>query len=162
MSGTASAPGGPVRPGVTVAFATIGFGALVIAGLGLVSLALDEDVIVAPGLGQTPGIVAVGVAVAVFAVGLWLAVRRPQPSYGSALAVALAAALAHLGGLWITALAVGADPAAATAAVGRIATTWFGAVLLGAAFIAAWAGVALRRTRSSRPRWPWERRSDDG
>jgi len=28
--------------------------------------------------------------------------------------------------------------------------------VLAAAAVAGWAGVALRRTRASRPRWPWE------
>jgi len=157
VSATPESGGGPVRPLVAVAFATVGFVALVIFGLGMLSLALDEDVISVPGLGQLPGVVATVTATVIFAVGLWAAVRVPHPSFWASPAVALAAALGYLAGLWVAALAVGASLAAATAAVGSIATTWFGVIIAGAAFLAAWSGIALVRTRAHRPRWPWER-----
>ncbi|BDV29694.1 hypothetical protein [Microbacterium terricola] len=157
MSEAPESAGGRVRPLVAVAFATVGFVALVIFGLGMLSLALDEDVISVPGLGQLPGVVATTTAALVFAGGLWSAVRVPHPSFWAAPVVALAVALGYVGALWVTALVVGADPAAATAAAGRIATTGFGAIIAGAALVAAWAGIALVRTRARRPRWPWER-----
>src|SRR5688572_30244268 len=67
---------GPVRPPIALAFATIGFVALTIFGLGMTSLLAGEDVIAAPGLGQIPGIAGVVCATLAFAGGLWAAIAR--------------------------------------------------------------------------------------
>ncbi|WP_141892540.1 hypothetical protein [Microbacterium kyungheense] len=176
--GSAGAPGGSVRPAVALAFATIGFAALTIFGLGMVSLATGEDVIATPGLGQIPGIVGMILAVLAFAGGLWasigragerrdavtpatsVAARDPAasrgPSFWGVVWTTAAAFLAYIGGVWVAAVATGADLGVATGVAGRLATSWFGAVVAGAAFVSAWAGIALVRTRARRPRWPWE------
>ncbi|MBD3943111.1 hypothetical protein IF188_15565 [Microbacterium sp. NEAU-LLC] len=188
--GSAGATGGPVRPAVALTFATIGFAALSIFGLGMVSLATGEDVIATPGLGQIPGVVGMILAVLAFAGGLWAAiakagervdaagttgagarqtaadseavgastgiVRTWQPSFWGVVWTTAAAFLAYIGGVLIAAVATGTDLALATGVAGRLATSWFGAVVAGAAFVSAWAGIALVRTRARRPRWPWE------
>ncbi|GAA1943842.1 hypothetical protein [Microbacterium deminutum] len=166
--------GGTVRPLTALAFATATFVALLIFGLGMVSLALGEDVIATSGLGQAPGIVATVFATIAFAIGLWLAVRshrsaaasegdspRLSPSYWGAAWTTAACFLAYVGGLFVGAVTTGADLAAAAAAAGRIATTWFGVVVAAAALVSAWGGIALVRTRASRPRWPWEDEFDE-
>ncbi|KQP69638.1 hypothetical protein ASF40_17440 [Microbacterium sp. Leaf288] len=176
---------GPVRPPVALAFATMGFVALLIFGLGMTSLAMGEDVIASPGLGQAPGITGVVCATLAFAGGLWAAIARASsrtdaaaptggaapaaagpgsiagagarhPSYWGAAWTTAATFLAYLGGVWFGAVFTGADLGVATAVVGRLATTWFGFVVASAAFVSSWAGIALVRTRARRPRWPWE------
>jgi hypothetical protein len=158
MTGAPERPeSGPVRPPVALAFALIGFVALAIFGLGMTSLALDADVIAVPGLGQVPGVIGMLSAAAAFALALWVGLRAPHPSFWTAPIAALAAALAEAFGVLVGAVATGADLAAAVAAAGGVAVGWVGVVIAGAALVAAWSGVALVRTRSSRPRWPWER-----
>ena len=154
-------PGGPVRPLVALAFATATFIALLIFGLGMLSLFLNEDVIEAPGLGQVPGICAVACSMIAFAGSLWAAVRMQSPSFWGAAWTTAATFIGYLVGLWFGAVATGADLAVATAVAGRIATTWFGVVVAGAALIASWGGIALVRTRAQRPRWPWEDEFDE-
>lgn len=163
-----------MRPAVALAFATIGFSALTIFGLGMVSLATGEDVIATPGLGQVPGIVGVILAVLAFAGGLWASIGRSPspvdaagaagpgdgtprgPSFWGVVWTTAACFLAYVGGVWFGVLTTGAGLAVATGVAGRLATSWFGAVIAGAAFVSAWAGIALVRTRAHRPRWPWE------
>ncbi len=188
--GEGGASQGPVRPPIALAFATMGFVALLIFGLGMTSLAIGEDVIDTPGLGQVPGITGVASATLAFAGGLWAAIRPAgavtyaapavagaapgrggtgragaavtrHPSYWGAAWTTAASFLAYLGGVWFGAVATGADLGVATAVVGRLATSWFGLAVAGAAFVAAWSGVALVRTRARRPRWPWEDEFDE-
>ena len=188
MSEAPHPEGGPVRPPVALAFATVGYAALLIFGLGMTSLATGEDVIATPGLGQIPGATGVVVALLAFAGGLWVSIRRAgqparadaaprdhgsaappapmagasrHPSYWGALWTAVASFVAYLAAVWIAALATGADLAVATGVVGRLATSWFGLAVAGAAFVSAWAGIALVRTRARRPRWPWEDEFDE-
>jgi hypothetical protein len=150
---------GPVRPVVALAFATVLCAALMIAGLGVTSLLLGEDVIASPGFGQAPGIIAVAAALVAFAVVLWSALRRAHPSYLTALWTAVAAFLVYLGAVWIVGAVQTADPVQSAAVAGRLVTTGFAFVVAGAALLGGWTGVALVRTRSSRPRWPWEDRN---
>ena len=161
MSRDPQAEGGPVRPLTALAFATTGFIALAIFGLGMTSLILGEDVISTPGLGQLPGIVGMTAATLAFAAGLWAAVRRAPASYWGAGWTAVAAFLGYVGGVWLGALFAGVDPAVATSVAGGLATSWFGAVIAASGFIAAWGGVALVRTHARRPRWPWEDEFDE-
>lgn len=163
-----------MRPPIALAFALLGFVALMIFGLGMTSLATGTDVISTPGFGQFPGIFGPVFAAVAFAGVLWAFVRtaspRPAgaspraagrggpPSFWGALVVAIAAFLAYLMGVGVVAMIVGADPAAAVGTVGSLATDWYGLVVFGAALIAAWAGIALVRTHADRPRWPWEKR----
>lgn len=161
MSGDAHGGGGPVRPLTALAFATAAFVALLIFGLGMVSLATGEDVIATPGLGQAPGILATILTIAVFAASLWAAVRRSQPSFWGSAWTTAACFLAYTGGVWFGAVATGADLAVAAAVAGRIATSWFGFAVAAAAFVSSWGGIALVRTRARRPRWPWEDEFDE-
>ena len=156
---------GPVRPLTAVALATVTFVALVIGSFGVLALVLGEDPVEAPGIGQAPGIAATVVAALVFGAGLWATVGRRHPdsgpSFWSAAWIALAAGLAYTATLWIAALVTGADFGAAGGAAGRIATSWFGVALVLSAFVCAWGGIALVRTRTRRPRWPWEDEEED-
>ncbi|MDZ8170579.1 hypothetical protein [Microbacterium xanthum] len=152
--------GGPVRPGVAVVFATVGYLALLIFGLGMTSLIIDEAVIAQPGLGQAPGAVAVAASLAAFAAALFAVVRRADPRPRSAPVIAAVTGLAYLVGLWVTALGTGAGLGSATGVAARVATSWFGLVVLVAAVLSAWAGIELARTRSARPRWSWEDEDD--
>lgn len=158
-------PRGPVPAGVSAVLATamttIGFFALTVFGLGALSIATDADVIAVPGLGQAPGIVGMVAAVAVFAGILWLAVRIARPRFRSVWTIALAAALAHLLVVSVAALVVTGEFVTALAVMGGLITGGASLVVLVAAAVAGWAGVALRRTRASRPRWPWEKDDPD-
>lgn len=149
--------GGAVSPPVAVAFATVGYVALLVFAMGMLSLVLDAAVIEAPGLGPVPGAVAFAVSAAAFAAVTFAIVRVPHPSFWGALWAAAACFLAYLAGVWTAASFTGADGAVAVAVTARIATTGFGAAIALAGFVAAWAAVALVRTRAHRPRWPWER-----
>ncbi|WP_259614187.1 MULTISPECIES: hypothetical protein [Microbacterium] len=140
--------------------ATIGFFALAVFGLGALSVATDRDIIGVPGLGQVPGVSGMAAAVVVFALVLWATVRRGHASFGSAPVIALLTALVHLVIVWIATLTATGDLVVATAVAGDLVRGGASLVLLAAAAVAAWGGIALRRTRSARPRWPWER--DDG
>ncbi|MFB7250211.1 hypothetical protein [Microbacterium sp. NPDC056234] len=135
---------------------TISFFALAIVGLGAVSFAMDADIIGVPGLGQGPGVIGMTVAVAVFAGVEWAAVRIARPVYRSVWATALTTALAHLVAVAVSALVVAGDLVTALAVAGDLVTGGASLVILLAAAIAAWGGVALRRTRAQHPTWPWE------
>lgn len=136
---------------------TIGFFALAVFGLGALSVVTDAEIIEVPQAGQAPGIVGMIFAVAVFAAVLYLAVRINHPKFRSVWAIAIATAFAHMLAAGIGALAVTGDFVNAMAVMGELITGGASLVVLVAAAIAGWAGVALRRTRAKRPRWPWER-----
>ncbi|NJI59978.1 hypothetical protein HCX50_11125 [Microbacterium oxydans] len=141
--------------------ATIGFFALAVFGLGALSVATDTDIIAVPGLGQAPGAIGMLSAVVVFALMLWSTLRRGNPSYVATVAIALLAGITHLAAVWITVLIGSSDLVIATAVAGDLVRGGVSAVLVVAGLIAAWGGIALRRTRAEHPRWPWER-DDDG
>ncbi|OAN40502.1 hypothetical protein A4X16_13235 [Microbacterium sp. H83] len=140
---------------------TIGFFALAVFGLGALTVATDTDIIAVPGLGQLPGVIGMAIAVLAFALALWTAVRRQHPSFLSVPVIALSAALAHLVAVWCGVAAGTGDLVVATAVAGDLVRGGASAVLLLAAAIAGWAGVALRRTRARRPRWPWEQDDEE-
>lgn len=160
MAGSTPPPREPVRPVVALAFCLAGFVALIIAGLGVVALATDQDVIATPGLGQLPGVLGIVLAAGVFSLVLWSAVRRAHPSFWNALWVGLASFLGYLVGVGVGVLLTGADPAVAAGVAGRLATGWFGVVVIVAALVSAWSAIALVRTSARRPQWPWERDDD--
>ena len=141
--------------------ATIGFFALAIVGLGAVSVATDTDIIAVPDLGQAPGAVGMLAAVAAFALVLWATLRRRHPSFFASVAIAVAAALAHLVVVWVAVLLGTSNVVIATAVAGDLVRGGASAVLLAAGLIAAWGGIALRRTRAEHPRWPWERDGEE-
>lgn len=158
-------PRGPESAGVSavlaVAFATIGFFALTIFGLGAVSAFTDTDIISTPGLSQMPGVGGMVVAVVVFAVMLWFTVRPGHASFVSAVVIGLSTALAHLAAVWIAVVTVTASPLLATAVAGDLVRGGASVVILVAALLGAWGGIALRRTRAQHPRWPWERSEEE-
>jgi len=141
---------------LALAFATIGFAALSIGGLGVASLVLEKDVISAPGFGQAPGVSGMVFALAAFAGSLWAVLRGRHPSFLGGAGAALAAFLVYLAAVWITGAVQTADPVLAAAAAGILVTNGFAFIVLVAALIAGWAGVALVRAHRRRPRWPWE------
>ncbi len=151
---------GGLRPSLALAFAAVAFVALVIFGFGVTSLALSEDVLSTPGIGQAAGVVGLIAATVAFIVVLWTALRRPHPSFTASWAVGAGVFLSYLVGVWLGAVVFGADPALALSAVGSFATSWFAVVLVAMALIASWGGIALVRTRAGRPRWPWENEDD--
>lgn len=122
-------------------------------------MATDADIIAVPGLGQAPGIVGMLTAATVFALLLWVKLRTAPPSYVASVSIGLLAGLAHLAAVWCTVLFTTGGVVVATAVVGDLVRGGASAVVVFAAVIAAWGGIALRRTRASAPRWPWE--SDD-
>ena len=150
-----------VRPAVALAMALIGFFALAIFGLGMTSLALDADVIAVEGLGPVPGVAGMLLASASFAGSLWWGLRSGSPTFGIVPIVAIATWLGEGVGVLVGAVISGAGAATGLAAAGGVVVGWPGLVIAAAALIAAWAGVALTRTRASRPRWPWERDDDE-
>jgi hypothetical protein len=153
--------GGPLPRRLAVVFATVSFFALAVCGLGLASLILDRDVISLPGGGQVPGIVGLSVALLAFGGALALALRTQHPSFWSAPAIGLAVYLFYAVGMLMGAAFAGVDPAAAVAATGALLVSWFGVVIAGAAVVSAWGGIALVRTRATRPRWRWERDDEE-
>lgn len=158
-------PRGPVPAGVSAVLATvmttIGFFALTVFGLGALSVMTDADIISIPRLGQAPGVVGMIIAIAVFAGILWLAVRSSHPRFRSVWTIAIAIALAHLLGVAVTVLIVTGEFVTALAVMGGLITGGASLVVFATAAIAGWTGVALRRTRAGRPRWPWERDDPD-
>ncbi|WP_261812180.1 hypothetical protein [Microbacterium aurugineum] len=141
--------------------ATISFFALAVFGLGALSVATDTDIISTPDLGQVPGVVGMLAAVVAFAVLLGVTLRTRRPSFVSTITIALVTVLAHLVVVWFAVLLGTSDVVIATAVAGDLVRGGVSAVLLVAALIAAWGGVALRRTRAEHPRWPWERDEDE-
>lgn len=160
MNSSSPNPRGPEPAGVSAVLAlvltTVGFFALAVFGLGALTVATDTDIIAVPGLGQLPGVIGMTVAVGAFALGLGGALRRQHPTFLSVPVIALSVGLAHLVAVWIGVAAASGDLIVATAVAGDLVRGGASAVLLLAAAVAAWAGVALRRTRAERPRWPWE------
>ncbi|MEU1971661.1 hypothetical protein ABZ477_08385 [Microbacterium sp. NPDC019599] len=156
MSADRAPQPGHVRPLVALGFATAAFVALLIFGLGMLSLLLDEDVIAVPGLGQLPGIVATIAATGAFALSLWIALRRQHPPLRGAVVTAVATALAYPAGVWFGALLADEALGDAARAAGGVFLSWFEVVIALAALACSWGGIALVRTDASRPRWPWE------
>ncbi|MFF2633366.1 hypothetical protein ACFVR6_10840 [Microbacterium sp. NPDC058021] len=150
-----------VRPAAALAFALIGYLALAICALGITSLVTGREVVDAPGAGQVPGIVGMATSVVLVGVALWIMLRAAHPSYLAALVAAVAAFLGYVVGLCIGAVFAGIDAALLGAAVGSFVLSWFAVVLAGAGAVAGWVAVALVRTRSARPRWPWESDEDE-
>lgn len=146
---------------LALVLATVGFFALAVFGLGALSVATDADIIAVPGLGPVPGVSGMLVAMGAFALSLWTGLRRVQPSFLSAVTIALMSALAHLVAVWAAVLFAAGDLITATTVAGDLVRGGASVVILLAAAIAGWAGIALRRTRAQQPRWPWERDDEE-
>jgi hypothetical protein len=146
---------------LAVVFAGTGFFALIVFGLGAVSIVTDAEIISVPGLGPFPGVVGVVAALLAFACALVLALRADRPSFVSVPMIALTAGLAHLVAVWASVLASTGDVILSTVVAGDLVRGGSSVVIVLAASIAAWGGIALRRTRARHPRWPWERDEDE-
>lgn len=142
---------------MALALTTVGFFTLAIAGLGLVSLATDADVLAVPGLGQIPGATGLVAAGAAYAASVWRMLRIARPRYSGAVWVTLIGYLVYGAATGFAALVVTGRAATAFAVTGALLVGWPGLVVAASAAVAAWSAVALVRTRASRPRWPWER-----
>lgn len=154
------ASGGRVSPLTALAFTTILFAALVIAGLGILSLVTGRDVIAVRGFGEFPATIAVFLAVVVFAATLWPALRRERASLWAGAWTATACFLIYLVVVGIGGFVHTADPVLALAVMGRLITAGFALVVAAAGLVCAWAGIVLVHRRGRRPRWPWERDTD--
>jgi len=144
-----------------VVLTTVLFLGFAILGLGMLSYFTDSDILDVPALGQYPAVVGMIIAIVVFVTTLIPAVRPQRPAYPASVLVALATALAHLAGVWLAALIGGAGVTAATAAAMQLMLGGSTVVIGLAALVAAWIGIALRRTRAQKPQWPWEDRAGD-
>ncbi|MFF3027294.1 hypothetical protein [Microbacterium sp. NPDC057944] len=149
-------PSAGVSAVLALVMAVISFFALAVFGLGALSITTDADIISIRGLGQAPGAVGMLFGVIAFAATLGLALRARHPSFLSVPVVALSTALIHLLAVWVAVLLSTSDLIVATAVVGDLVRGGPSLVLLAAAAVAAWGGIALRRTRAQHPHWPWE------
>lgn len=134
----------------------VGFAALAILGLGMLSFFNDVDILSVPGLDWWPAIVAMIFGIVVFCWMLWPGLARGRASFLFVPAVAFVTAIAHLVALWLAALLSGVGTAGALAAVSQLVVRGSSLVVLIAAAIGAWVAIALRRTSAHAPRWPWE------
>ncbi|GGO67049.1 hypothetical protein GCM10010910_27950 [Microbacterium nanhaiense] len=139
-----------------VAFATIGYLALLVAGLGVASAVVDDDIISTPGVSLVAAYLAAGVAIAAFALLLAGPVSRERPSYWAAASTALGSAGIYTIALAIAAFVSSGDLSTTGSVLREVLLGWVVPVVLGSALVAAWAGIALRRTAARPPRWPWE------
>lgn len=140
-------------------FAAVGFAALVISGLGIVSLLLDTAVIVERGMTQLPGITGTVFAILGFAAVAHPALLR-RAGIGMALLAGIAAAVAYVIGVAVGALFSGADPLRAVSVAGEIAVSWPMLVILVAGLVSAALALAAVRSGPNAARWPWERADD--
>ncbi|GAB3392938.1 hypothetical protein GCM10027568_21110 [Humibacter soli] len=146
------------------AFATVLYGALLIAALGVLSVLLERDVIDDPNAGILAGPIAVAVAVAVVFAGLLVrALRVPPHRHDIAIGVALLLGVgSYLGYAVGGGVVVGiADPYA----VGPFVVEQLIGPFAAAAGILSFIVVLLdmivlasRVDQRGRPRWPWEKR----
>lgn len=154
-------PHGPEPQGVSVFLSVVigatCFGALAILGLGMLSFFTNADIISVEGMSMWPGVIGMVVAVVLYAAVLTALVRRPEPSFSAIVIVALLAAIAHLVAVWIAAMSEGAGYGHSGAAVGQLITGGSSLVIVVAGLLGGWFAVALRRSRSGTPQWPWER-----
>lgn len=153
-------PRGPEPTGVSAFLALVvgfvGFAALAILGLGMLSFFRDVDILSVPGLDWWPAIVAMLFAIAAFCWMLWPTLTRGSPSFLAVPAVALVTAVAHLAALWLAAVLSGVGLESALVAISQLLTRGSSGVVLLAAAVGSWVAIALRRTRAGAPHWPWE------
>lgn len=143
-----------------LAFAAVGFGALLISGLGIVSLALDTAVIAEPGMTQLPGILGTVFAILGFAAVTYPALVR-RASVGMAFLAGIAATVGYVVGVALGALISGIDPLRALGVAGGIAVSWPTPVIVVAGVISAAIALAAVRAGPGGARWPWERPERD-
>ena len=143
-------------PLALASFASVGYLALLVAGLGFASAITNQDVISVPGTSLIAAFVAAGIAIIAFGLFLLGPASRARPSYWSALSTALGTAAVYLLALGACVLVSGGDLDRTLAVLGDVIVGWVTPVVAIAAAVAAWGALAMRRTSASRPRWPWE------
>lgn len=143
-----------------LAFAVVGFVALLIFGLGVVGLAIDEAVIAERGLTQLPGILGTVTAIIGFAAVTYPALIR-RASIGMAVLAGIAAGLGYVVGVAIGALISGIDPLRAFGVAGGIAVSWPMPVIVVAGVVSAAIALVAARAAPGGARWPWERDGRD-
>jgi hypothetical protein len=153
-------PGRATRFGRS-AFATVLYGALIVAGWGFVSLLADSDVVSDDSIGP----LVVPIAVALSAVGVFVALASPRwstvasrgvaPLVGSAAVLGLGAAAIYLAALGVLQFVATGRPTASLLVVAVQAPTPYTLVVIGSGLL---AGIALGLVQASngRPSWPWE------
>jgi len=139
-----------------VAFASIGYLALLIAGLGVASAIIDDDIISTEGVSLVAAYAAAGAAIATFALLLAGPVSRERPSYWAAASTALGSAGLYTIALAIAVLVSSGDLSTTGSVLREVLVGWVVPVVFGSALVAAWAAIALRRTAARPPHWPWE------
>jgi uncharacterized membrane protein len=139
-----------------LAFALVAFVALLIFGLGVVSLALDEAVISQPGMTQAPGIVGTILSMLGFAAVAYPALLR-RSGVAMAVLTGLASVFGYVAGVAIGGLFSGIDPLRAIGVAGALAISWPAAVVFVASAVCAAAALVVGRARPGTARWPWER-----
>lgn len=156
MTPGSEAPSPPARRRLFLLFGAVTYVALLIAGLGVTSLFLDENVLDADGFGQLPGVIGVVVSTLAWAGVVAPALRRR----GSIAAAVLAGVLAATGyglGVFVTGVLVGADVAVAASAISRLVTLGFALVIAVAGVLAATGALVAVRSSGGTARWPWEK-----
>jgi hypothetical protein len=139
-----------------VGFASIGYLALLVAGLGTASAIADDDIISTPGVSLVAAYAAAGVAIVAFALLLAGPVSRERPGYWAAASTAVGSAGLYTIALAIAVFVSSGDLSTTGSVLREVLVGWVVPVVLGSALVAAWAAIALRRTSARQPRWPWE------
>lgn len=159
---TARGPAGAsaARRRAVLAFAAVVFVSLTIAGLGLVSLFQDADVIEVPGLGPIPGVVGVVVALVGWAL-VTARLLRLRAGVAWALLAGLVAGACYPLAVLVATLFAGADPSDAAGIAGRLIVLGFAPVVAVAGLLSATGAAVAVRTGDQTPRWPWERDDEE-
>lgn len=153
-------PGRATRFGRS-AFATVLYGALIVAGWGFVSLLGDSDVTADDSLGP----LVVPVAVGLSAVGVFVALASPRwaavaargvaPLFGWAIVLGLGAVAIYLVGLGALQFVATGRLTASLLVIAVQAPTLYTLVVIGSGLLAA-LGLGLVQGSTGRPSWPWE------
>jgi len=154
---------------VVAVFATVMYGALVIAAFGFISLYTDRDVIDDPSVGPVVGPVMTGVAVlVVFATLLGIALGVPEERQRISLGVAFLVGFAAYFFFGVTGgILVGAgrgDPFGFVAFLGRQLISPFAGAAGVLGFVIAilfMLVLASKVGNKGRPRWPWEKDDEE-
>ncbi|WP_308467473.1 DUF6121 family protein [Rathayibacter soli] len=151
------------------AFATMFYGALVVAAFGMISLLLDRDVITDPSAGPLVGpvmtVVAVGIVLAVLLnIGLRVREDRQRIALGAALLTGLASYFFFgVAGALLIGIGSG-DPIAFLTFLALQLVSPFAIAAGVLAFVVTILYMLILASKvgdKGRPRWPWERYDED-
>ncbi|WP_458040740.1 MULTISPECIES: hypothetical protein [Bacteria] len=147
------------RPLTILAFTAVAFVALLVFGLGVTSLMLNQAVIAEPGLSQAPGIVGTILATVGFSAVCYPGLHA-RAGTGAAVLSGIAAAAGYVVGVAFGAFFAGADPLLALGVAAGLAVSWPALVVGVAGVVAAASALAIVRAGPGGARWPWERDED--